>query len=469
MNGELTVGKWYEEYQKQIAKENLAALEKFWVPKIIPEITRVVDKHTGRTATVYKVLPQYGVQVWVKQRGNERENWPWSWITLRRPRRIKRYPRPFRFARLAPSGHCHCRIGKMEIASLPRTVKCLRCGNLIGSESFPSRFRRAEAMLKKGIVKLFWENVVRKGKDECWPWKGSTEHGYGQFWFPDGSKERAHRVAYKLFIGDILPGNVVMHSCDFPQCCNWNHLEQGTQLENIADREAKGRGGSAKGEEHGRAKLNWKKVRKIRRLFAKKWGVSKNYPHSKGVAKIARRFKISEHAVKQIVKGRYWQEETIGQSEKSPVNEQKVSLQKGVQRRMRKASRGSKNSRKVGRKSKGRLGIRPSRRSNAKKSTGTTGRKKPLAVLKNSKKVPKNKAKKVPKNKGGIKKKIRKPTRDVRHRNSPKTVQEPDKVDSVASIPEPATPDNISGPGSGGTVDAGGVLPTVPGGTDPVR
>lgn len=117
---------------------------------IIPEITRVVDTITGRTALVYKIFPKQGVQVWVKERGQERENWPWNMITVRQPRLLKRYPRPFRWPREEPSKQCHCKIGKMEVENVEeKAVRCTRCKELIGSESYPRRFTRAEDLLRR--------------------------------------------------------------------------------------------------------------------------------------------------------------------------------------------------------------------------------------------------------------------------------------------------------------------------------
>lgn len=120
------------------------------LPYIVPEITRVVDTVTGRTALVHQIIKKYGVQVWVKERGQERENWPWRIITVRQPRRLKRYPRPFRWPREEETKQCHCLIGKMEVENAEeRAVRCTRCKNLIGSESYPRRIERATDAIRK--------------------------------------------------------------------------------------------------------------------------------------------------------------------------------------------------------------------------------------------------------------------------------------------------------------------------------
>jgi hypothetical protein len=110
--------------------------------------SRVVHKVSGNTGEIYKFIGVWGVQVWNLDRSHERENWWWNSVMVRIPRRIKRYPRPFRFPRLEKTQICHCRIGKMAVEG-PNQVRCNRCKNLVGDESFPRRIIRATSMLRK--------------------------------------------------------------------------------------------------------------------------------------------------------------------------------------------------------------------------------------------------------------------------------------------------------------------------------
>lgn len=129
-------------------------------------------------------------------------------------------------------------------------------------------------------VSKFWERIKKGAPDECWPWQGATfPSGYGVFTVKRNAV-RAHRIAYYLFKGEIPAGMAVCHHCDNKPCCNPRHLFGGTQLENVADRNRKGR--TACGENAGRAKLTPSQVIAIRddpreqREIAKDYGVCKS-------------------------------------------------------------------------------------------------------------------------------------------------------------------------------------------------
>jgi len=101
-------------------------------------------------------------------------------------------------------------------------------------------------------------NSIKSPK--CWIWNHSLVHGYGLF-----MGKSAHRVSYELYKGSIPKNMVVMHTCDNPSCVNPEHLEIGTQSENIADMIKKGR--QSKGESKPTAKLTEKQVLEIRAKF----------------------------------------------------------------------------------------------------------------------------------------------------------------------------------------------------------
>lgn len=103
--------------------------------------------------------------------------------------------------------------------------------------------------------KRFWSKIARGSRDECWPWNAAKNSaGYGHIIF-QGKNHLAHRIAYFLENGPLPPGLLICHTCDNPLCCNPDHLFQGTNADNVADMEAKGRGVHPRGQSNGRARL----------------------------------------------------------------------------------------------------------------------------------------------------------------------------------------------------------------------
>ena len=129
--------------------------------------------------------------------------------------------------------------------------------------------------------------------DTCWLWTGSKSYGYGQFNF-DNRNCRAHRYAYEMWVGPIPSGLVLRHKCDNPICVNPDHLETGTQQDNINDRNARGR--QAKGEKQHLAKLTEDDVVEIKVLLG--FGMSNR--------QIARQFGVSESIISNIKRGKTW-------------------------------------------------------------------------------------------------------------------------------------------------------------------
>jgi hypothetical protein len=72
-------------------------------------------------------------------------------------------------------------------------------------------------------------------------WTGyRNADGYGIFTWPGPTGERvkfrAHRVAWAI-ANHTQPAGVIRHGCDRPPCCRAECLTDGTQAENIADRD----------------------------------------------------------------------------------------------------------------------------------------------------------------------------------------------------------------------------------------
>jgi len=127
------------------------------------------------------------------------------------------------------------------------------------------------------LVSRFWLFVDRRGKNECWLWKGSTRGaGYGRI-KEGGVDLLAHRVSYQINRGPIPADLLVCHRCDAPRCVNPRHLFIGTQKDNLADRKAKGRFHPVKGERHGRSKLTEQQVLEIRKDDRSQGAIAADY------------------------------------------------------------------------------------------------------------------------------------------------------------------------------------------------
>ncbi len=144
------------------------------------------------------------------------------------------------------------------------------------------------------LTERFWSKVDSSGgPDICWPWIASRfQNGYGMFRH-DGRLRGAHRVSFELANGAIPPGESVCHHCDNPPCVNPAHLFAGTNADNTADRQAKGR--SARGIRQGSSRLSSEDVAEIRRRYRFRHG-----------GELAREYGVSRSTIHGIVSRQNW-------------------------------------------------------------------------------------------------------------------------------------------------------------------
>lgn len=119
----------------------------------------------------------------------------------------------------------------------------------------------------------FWKRVTKTGG--CWLHSGSIgSHGYPQATLPNKRMSYpAHRVSWLLQVGEIPPGQFVLHGCDNKRCVRvgGGHLYLGDHKQNMADMARVG---------HPRRKLTASQVRMIRtsalpqRTLAQQLGVN---------------------------------------------------------------------------------------------------------------------------------------------------------------------------------------------------
>ena len=110
------------------------------------------------------------------------------------------------------------------------------------------------------LLDRFMDKVSPEPNSGCWLWTGACHgDGYGHIGIATSKPDRAHRVAYRLFRGEIPSGMQVRHKCDVPSCVNPDHLVVGTHQDNMGDRDTRLR--TAKGRQNGKTTLTEEQVR----------------------------------------------------------------------------------------------------------------------------------------------------------------------------------------------------------------
>ncbi len=91
-------------------------------------------------------------------------------------------------------------------------------------------------VIPQRVLDRVWDRIDQRTTDECWPWKLSlNSKGYGQIgWWAGGRSHMtsAVRAVWTSLHGPIGAGLVIDHLCRVRSCCNPNHLEPVTPLEN---------------------------------------------------------------------------------------------------------------------------------------------------------------------------------------------------------------------------------------------
>lgn len=186
-----------------------------------------------------------------------------------------------------------------------RYARCLRCHNEFQKRNTARARAAKEPRCRPTFVERFWANVEKRGADECWDWTGRTVEGYGVMKV-QGVSTGAHRVAWLIATGDA-PGEMhVCHRCDRRLCVNFAHLFLGSNLDNIADKVAKGR--MRVGDETRLAKLTREQAR---------WALEQ-HGAGKTMAAIARQLGVSKSCIWLIVHGKKWRQALSGKFSYEP-------------------------------------------------------------------------------------------------------------------------------------------------------
>jgi len=124
----------------------------------------------------------------------------------------------------------------------------------------------------------------------CMEWtRCLNTDGYPRAVFDGYSNGKVHRVVWELANEKDATGKVVRHTCDNTKCINPAHLEIGTPIDNVRDRDVRQR--------NGWAKLSHEDVKKIRRLYATKEFTQKE---------LGMLYHVTESTVNSLIKRRHW-------------------------------------------------------------------------------------------------------------------------------------------------------------------
>ena len=157
---------------------------------------------------------------------------------------------------------------------------------------FCSHACRASMPLEKKLQLIGW----RYAPSGCWLWEYRfNAGGYGVLGH-GGGEVLAHRASWIKYRGPIPDGMDVLHACDVRPCINPDHLFLGTDADNVADMDAKGRRYVLRGEEQGAAILTEEQVSDIR---------SRPKGYGTGV-RLAREFGVSPSLISLVRLGKAW-------------------------------------------------------------------------------------------------------------------------------------------------------------------
>jgi len=166
--------------------------------------------------------------------------------------------------------------------------KCVSCGCLSNCDTSKLTAHQWEVR--------FMRKVDINYITGCWDFTGAVDKkGYGIM--KGMGENKAHRLSYRIFNGDIKKGMLICHTCDNPSCVNPDHLFQGTVQDNSDDMVNKGRGRGGisplKGEANPNSKLTEREVITIR---------TSNEPNYI----LAEKYNIGRPAISQIKNNKKW-------------------------------------------------------------------------------------------------------------------------------------------------------------------
>lgn len=207
---------------------------------------------------------------------------------------------------------------------------CARCGAPFSDAKHPSRAYCSRACQNRArrrpFAARFWEKVHRVNRG-CWEWSAHrNRQGYGQFKSSAGVTTTAHRVAWELRSGQVIPDGLdVLHTCDNPSCVRnddegqytvigvahprFGHLWLGTNADNLRDMARKGRstlGDRSPARRYPERLMRGEQCHSAKLSAHDVIGIRERLRSGETVASLARAFDVSWPSIDAIKRGRAW-------------------------------------------------------------------------------------------------------------------------------------------------------------------
>jgi hypothetical protein len=134
----------------------------------------------------------------------------------------------------------HCFVALMD-AAIQVSRSDAAQNRIAQARSKLSGYIRPETKPFSALFDLKLKTRILPTEKGCWIWLGKiNSQGYGQYYLKSKSW-LAHRLIFTLLVGEIPESGVLLHQCDNRMCVNPEHLQVGSNHDNILDMHRKGR------------------------------------------------------------------------------------------------------------------------------------------------------------------------------------------------------------------------------------